>query len=178
MFPDRRARAPKTAIVITARTTPYSAIVCPSSRRGNSASRRRIVCTSFTSFLAVGVCEPKEAIPDRGRSEKRETISVSGKPPSRCSVRPLHRFARWDWKSAGVSAGAIPHDRDSSLSARSVRSPRAGRADPPRRDRAPLRSSRRRGDGRGRQSDRSQGPPAHGQSPPSREAGHAPQCPR
>src|ERR671914_1811072 len=44
MLPDSRASAPKTAIVMTARTTPYSAIVWPSSRCGRSA---KSLCSSI-----------------------------------------------------------------------------------------------------------------------------------
>src|SRR5215210_2779178 len=51
MFPDSRVRAPKTAIVITAKTTPYSAIVCPSSRDWSAA---KSFCTCFTSLLVLG----------------------------------------------------------------------------------------------------------------------------
>src|SRR5215210_2712000 len=51
MFPERRVRAPKTAIVITAKTTPYSAMVCPSSR---DCSAAKSFCTCFTSLLVLG----------------------------------------------------------------------------------------------------------------------------
>ena len=51
MFPDRSVRAPKTAIVITAKTTPYSAMVCPSSR---DCSAAKSFCTCFTSLLVLG----------------------------------------------------------------------------------------------------------------------------
>lgn len=51
MFPESRVRAPKTAIVITAKTTPYSAMVCPSSR---DCSDAKSFCTCFTSLLDLG----------------------------------------------------------------------------------------------------------------------------
>jgi len=53
MFPDRRASAPKTAIVITASTTPYSAMVCPSSRFRAEANKSKSLSTCFTSLLRL-----------------------------------------------------------------------------------------------------------------------------
>src|SRR5918992_490140 len=53
MFPERRASAPKTAIVITASTTPYSAIVCPSSRFRREANKSKSFSTCFTSLLRL-----------------------------------------------------------------------------------------------------------------------------
>src|SRR5918992_327724 len=51
MLSDRSDSAVKTAIVITAKTTPYSAMVCPSSR---DCSAAKSFCTCFTSLLVLG----------------------------------------------------------------------------------------------------------------------------
>src|SRR3954471_179201 len=53
MFPDRRASAVKTAIVMTARTTPYSAMVWPSSLLFSRSRRSKSFNTWFT-FLRCG----------------------------------------------------------------------------------------------------------------------------
>src|SRR6266545_5936390 len=93
MFPDSRARAPKTAIVITARTTPYSAIVCPSSRRGElgeqAANRLHLV-----HLLGGRRMRAEGGDPESRPVGRKKTISVNGGHPSRCSVWPLHRCAR------------------------------------------------------------------------------------
>src|ERR671925_1807045 len=77
MFPDRRVRAPKTAIVITARTTPYSAMVCPSSR---DCSAAKSFCTCFTSLLVLG--RRSGAADDESRSEKEDNVPAFLEPLS------------------------------------------------------------------------------------------------
>src|SRR5919109_1256063 len=77
MFPDRRVRAPKTAIVITARTTPYSAMVCPSSR---DCSAAKSFCTCFTSLLVLG--RRSGAADDERRCEKEDNVPAFLEPLS------------------------------------------------------------------------------------------------
>src|SRR5919108_5621 len=77
MFPDRRVRAPKTAIVITARTTPYSAMVCPSSR---DCSAAKSFCTCFTPLLVLG--RRSGAADDESRSEKEDNVPAFLEPLS------------------------------------------------------------------------------------------------
>jgi hypothetical protein len=75
MFPDRSDRAPKTAIVITAKTTPYSAMVCPSSR---DCSAAKSFCTCFTSLLVLG--RRCGAADDDTPTEKEENVPAFLEP--------------------------------------------------------------------------------------------------
>src|SRR5215210_3436782 len=77
MFPERRVRAPKTAIVITAKTTPYSAMVCPSSR---DCSAAKSFCTCFTSLLDLG--RRSGAADDDMRVEKEDSVPTFSEPLS------------------------------------------------------------------------------------------------
>jgi len=121
MFPDRRVRAPKTAIVITAKTTPYSAMVCPSSR---DCSAVKSFCTCFTSLLVLG--RQGGAADDSASTEEKEFVPAFLEPLScwttRKSLTPnFLSFVLWrgraadglNWRKSSFVESATPIPRPS-----------------------------------------------------------------
>src|SRR5215204_1494068 len=116
MFPDRRVRAPKTAIVITAKTTPYSAMVCPSSR---DCSAAKSFCTCFTSLLVLG--GQGGAADDSASTEEKEFVPAFLEPlrswTTSKSLKPhFLPFVLWrgraadglNWRKSAFVEGATP----------------------------------------------------------------------
>jgi hypothetical protein len=66
MLVERSDSAPNTRAVITAKTTPYSAMVCPSSR---FCSEAKSFCTCFTSLRVLG---RRDRADDDTSTEKEE----------------------------------------------------------------------------------------------------------
>jgi hypothetical protein len=76
----------KTATVITASTTPYSAMVCPSSRLGREANKLESFSTWFTSLLRAGEKERKPLC--SGYKPLKNCLVTPEKPPYYVSAWP------------------------------------------------------------------------------------------